>query len=208
MGIALLAIWVSQVWRVSALYNHDKKFLCKMILPFVGFFGVLLWCLQSNIGIPNEYIVGCSYIKTKLLTNYLKFLWWIFLSWEVIIIALTVRKTLEITKASRGLFGRRLIGTVMLQDGILYFLAIAGLHLANIVTFFVESPVLVEDAFLWPGACLCVILTSRLMINLKENLHKTVGYSSFERGAHDSSIPMTDIVFRRMPRLDDEQTIY
>ncbi|KII84037.1 hypothetical protein PLICRDRAFT_126998 [Plicaturopsis crispa FD-325 SS-3] len=148
------------------------------------------------------------YYRSIALTDFLLAGWVMWpgmLAFDIIILGMTLAKTYQVAKDLRGVFGSMALATLIRRDGSIYFAAMAFLHLANIVLYWLPAGIYgyadpphnldgLSGHFSVFTNCLSVTLTSRLMLNL----HKCAHAGVLSTGDEASASILSGIIFRDM----------
>lgn len=223
VGICLSYILAVQLWRISALYNHNKKMLLWILPPFSGCLGVIIvrrtifhcssivynwfgrqWYLNSNTGSNIGFSRGYCYDAVQLSNGDLKLIWIVFLVWDIIMIFLTAQRTWKTARGSQGILRGNHSSTILLRDGVLFFLIVIIFHFANILVIFMNPHITIYDRLSWIGACIGVIMTSRHILNLRQSSYASILINSDDENDVGDMV-MTDIVLQQLGERDEKE---
>ncbi|KAJ6484504.1 hypothetical protein C8R47DRAFT_556678 [Mycena vitilis] len=150
--------------RIYALYGRQKKVWAYMLGAGAFLMGVSLWAISGNGGRPVPGVNGCHISNSRTIGIRLS-VPWISLSiydW-MIFVALFYKswqaRSESVTRRSDTLL------SVLIRDGAIYFIVMAVMNLANILTFYIAPPLL-RGCLATMASSLSVTMMSRLMLNL------------------------------------------
>lgn len=198
-----ISIWGSQLWRVSALYNHSKTFIYKMLILLVMISAFDIWTFENGEIVSNSPHIGCSAQLTSSSSRWVGIAWIFFCLWEMSIIYLTVIKTWNTARTIREITGQNFLSKILFRDGVIYFLVTAVFYLASSVTYLTNAAFLLQNALAWLSGCISVIMTSHLILNIKEHINS--GANIDEDEYHTVDIAMSDIVLPPLENIDLEE---
>ncbi|KAJ7187440.1 hypothetical protein GGX14DRAFT_485543 [Mycena pura] len=125
--------------------------------------GISCWALIGRSGVPQSNSVGCHIAFSEKLGVYLAVPWEALFTYDVVIFTALLYKSLH--KRSESGLRRHPILSLLVRDGAIYFVIMALVNLANIITYFVAGPLL-RGSLSSMANCMSVTLTSRLILNL------------------------------------------
>ncbi|KII83329.1 hypothetical protein PLICRDRAFT_47203 [Plicaturopsis crispa FD-325 SS-3] len=168
-----LVVGVLLTLRVHALYQHNRRVLALLLAMGFLTLGLCGWSMTAHTGTVSQQVYpGCHIAYTAMSGYYLAVPWEMLFVFDCMIYVLTLRATYNGHRQHQGLMltsGRLPLVSLLLRDGALYFGVIALANLSNILTFYLSSALL-KGCLSSFASNLSVLLISRLMLNMHENV--------------------------------------
>ncbi|KAJ6564974.1 hypothetical protein DFH09DRAFT_1145416 [Mycena vulgaris] len=151
--------------RIYALYGLDKRVYLGMLGVGAVLLAVSCWALIGKNGVPEPDVVGCHIAESQRIGVYMAVPWEALFIYDVLIFIALFYKTFAKRKESRMMWRSNSIINLLIRDGAIYFVIMALMNLANILTYYIAGPLL-RGSLSTMASCMSVTLTSRLMLNL------------------------------------------
>ncbi|VDB99454.1 unnamed protein product [Peniophora sp. CBMAI 1063] len=152
--------------RVYALYSRDRRILIGLLILGVVLTGITVYMVTRLNDIAPVYYWPSAPLCTVARTGRdgvgYAVMWGAVLLFDLVIFLLTALRAFRVWKAGR-------IVQVVLRDGVIYFCALSGANIINIVVLLVATPLL-KTTFSSMTNIISVVLISRLMLNLRSDL--------------------------------------
>ncbi|KAI6166376.1 hypothetical protein EDD17DRAFT_1547963 [Pisolithus thermaeus] len=174
-GIVALALQIIggmiMATRVYAFYNRDQRILSLLVVVGVICVGICCWALsfplsESNATAQGTY-AGCPDLTTSVEASHWAVVWGGQLLFDTLVFALTFRKLISVRS-----LGKWSYMALSLRDGALYFAVMTATNVANIVAYLVIADPYERSILCFPTNMLCVVMISRLMLNLRDLEHE------------------------------------
>lgn len=182
-------ICIIMILRVYALYGGSKRILWALIGIGVALTGTVAYNAQGQHATTLTVLPGCHPDLSKTSSYHSAGLWIALFVFDSMIFGLIVYNGWSLCRR-RGI--SMPLHTLIIRDGAAYFGVVMLSNLANIATFFNNSPIL-------PGAlatfanCVSITMMARIMLNLHEYAEQGVctrdGSSSNQSVPHFRSSP-------------------
>ncbi|KAI6142701.1 hypothetical protein BKA82DRAFT_1000230 [Pisolithus tinctorius] len=167
--------------RTYALYGGNKRLLAFLLFTSLALASPVAWSLARQQGTSATNIPGCQMIYNTNTATHLAIPPEALCIFDTLIFVLTVYKTFKVGIRSNAHSKPNLV-MLLLRDGAIYFVIVAMVNLANILTFFV-APELLRGGLTIVSICIAITMVSRLMLNL----HKTADAGIFSYRKHLTS---------------------
>ncbi|KAF9070516.1 hypothetical protein BDP27DRAFT_1292502 [Rhodocollybia butyracea] len=156
--------------RTWALWGKDIRLTIGLPIFFVGccvpIFYITYLYLNSQISIPSPVPhVGCAILGTE---SMYFLVWVILMVLEAVILTLMLIPGLPYFRSGNW----SALTTIIYRDGITYYLFIFGLSVANLLTVLL-LPHDLETLFLTHQRVIQTLLTSRVVLHIRQQLHKS-----------------------------------
>jgi hypothetical protein len=116
----------------------------------------------------STVLAGCHVAVSVSSGVHLAVAWECLLAFDTMLIGLTLARG-RLLARRQALGGSRApldIGAVVMRDGVLYYVVVAGANLANVLTFYAAPPLL-RGMLSSPASALSAALCARLMLNIR-----------------------------------------
>ncbi|KAJ7245612.1 hypothetical protein B0H12DRAFT_1235734 [Mycena haematopus] len=174
-ALSKTAICLFLTVRIYALYGRQTKVWVYMLGAGAILMGVSLWAISGNGGTPVDGVVGCHIANSQTSGIHLAVPWEALFIYDVLIAAALLYKSLQTRSESRS----EPLLSLLIRDGAVYFVVMAAINLANILTFYLAGPLL-RGCLSTMASSLSVTMMSRLMLNL----HAVESKGIFSTAAH------------------------
>ncbi|KAJ6627622.1 hypothetical protein B0H10DRAFT_355111 [Mycena sp. CBHHK59/15] len=139
--------------RIYALYDRDRRVWIYMLGAGIVLIAVSCWAISGERGIPQPDVVGCHIANSFKNGVHLAVPWESLFIYDVMIFVTLFYKSLR-RRSEFGMTWTNIpILTLLLRDGAMYFVIMAVVNLANILTFYLADPLLRAAYRLSPAAC-------------------------------------------------------
>ncbi|KAJ6571478.1 hypothetical protein B0H19DRAFT_1130076 [Mycena capillaripes] len=176
--------------RIYALYGRDKRVYVGMLGFGAGLLGISCWALVGKNGAQEPNAIGCHIDNSQRLGIYIAVPWEALLVYDVVIFLALFYKSFQTRADSPTLRWHSPLLTLLIRDGAIYFVIMALMNLANILTFYIAGPLL-RGCLSTMASCMSVTLASRLMLNL-HSMDRTGIFSTTTRLDSSGSSPYDD----------------
>ncbi|GBE87488.1 hypothetical protein SCP_1101650 [Sparassis crispa] len=155
--------------RTYALYRRDKRVLALILATGLTLLGLSCWAVigsQEDIDLNG----GCHTAAPRVTAIRTAVAWEALFIYDILIFSLTVFKTFKERSRNVVTVGKFDVVSLIFRDGAMYFAIMASVNLANVVTFYVLTPLLrgVLSTF---ASSVSVTMMTRLMLNLHEGIY-------------------------------------
>ncbi|KAI6142719.1 hypothetical protein BKA82DRAFT_535491 [Pisolithus tinctorius] len=158
------------IGRVYAFYNRDRRVLSLLAVVGMICIGVSSWALSyrpppspsKKIATVEVTRAGCPNPVTSVEASHLAAAWGGQLLVDALVFILTLRQLIHSHSLGKGTFV-----ALSLRDGAIYFAVMMAANVANITTYLVVTDPFERSMLSTPTNVLCVVMISRLMINLR-----------------------------------------
>ncbi|KAF8193216.1 hypothetical protein K438DRAFT_846056 [Mycena galopus ATCC 62051] len=165
--------------RIYALYGRQTKVLVYMLGAGAVLMGFSLWAISGTGGTPVHGVVGCHIANSHQIGIHLAVPWEALFIYDVLIVLALFYKSLQTRNQSVTMRSQPTLLNLLIRDGAVYFVIMAAINLANILTFYMAGPLL-RGCLSTMAGCLSVTMMSRLMLNL----HAVESRGIFSTAAH------------------------
>ncbi|KAF7350225.1 hypothetical protein MVEN_01325800 [Mycena venus] len=164
--------------RIYALYGRRTKVGVYMLGAGLTGLAISLWAISGKGGTPVPGVEGCHIANSAQIGIHLAVPWETLFLYDVIIFVALFYKSLKtrhesVTRRSEPLL------SLLIRDGASYFVVMALINLANILTFYMAGPLL-RGCLSTMASSLSVTMMSRMMLNL----HAVESTGIFSTTAH------------------------
>ncbi|KAJ6533558.1 hypothetical protein B0H19DRAFT_1272205 [Mycena capillaripes] len=167
MLVTELIVSAVMIIRIYALYGRSARILWFLIGIALCLMALAVWSVMvSQHGHPITVLSGCHLSSVRSASYYLAISWECLFVFDTIIFGLTIYNG-YLTRRGVGQDANMPIHRVMMRDGAMYFAAMAGANLVNLVTFVIPGP-LISGSLATFATCMSVTMMTRLMLNLHE----------------------------------------
>ncbi|KAJ6476891.1 hypothetical protein C8R45DRAFT_1008164 [Mycena sanguinolenta] len=185
--------------RIYALYRRQTKVLVYMLGAGAVLMGISLWAISGKGGIPVHGVVGCHIANSQAIGIHLAVPWEALFIYDVLIVVALFYKSLQTRSESVHIRNEPLL-SLLIRDGAVYFVIMAVINLANILTFYLAGPLL-RGCLSTMASSLSVTMMSRLMLNLhaveSKGIFSTVAHVKFANSWSDESRVELDTIWTR-----------
>ncbi|KAJ7151957.1 amino acid permease-domain-containing protein [Mycena filopes] len=171
--------------RIYALYGRRRKVWVYMLSSAAVLMGVSLWAISGHGGEPVPHVIGCHIANSKAIGIHLAVPWEALFTYDIIIVVALLYKSIQ-TRNQSGTMRSEPLLSLLIRDGAVYFVLMALINLANILTFYLAESLL-RGCLSTMASCLSVTMMSRLMLNL----HAVESTGIFSTTAHIKYSTMT-----------------
>ncbi|KAJ6571446.1 hypothetical protein B0H19DRAFT_937511, partial [Mycena capillaripes] len=174
------AICLLLTLRIYALYGRQTKVWVYMLGAGACLMAISLWAVSGKGGTPVPGVEGCHIANSEEMFDHtdLAVPWEALFTYDVIIFVALFYRSLQTRRASVTMRSEPLL-SVLIRDGAVYFVVMALINLANILTFYMAGPLL-RGCLSTMASSLSVTMMSRLMLNL----HAVESKGIFSATAH------------------------
>ncbi|KZP23278.1 hypothetical protein FIBSPDRAFT_1042991 [Athelia psychrophila] len=192
--LSQLVIAILLIMRIYAMYNRSRWII--VVFAVIAVTAIALGCWAS-LGSPTPtsgiefYYAGCNIPTGQRQADRLAVVWMTQLGLDALVFFLIVYKSF-LLRRSRS----KILISVLLRDGTLYFAIMTAANLANIVTILIASP-LTKGAATFFTNVISATMMSRLMLNLRDPrmLDPHTGLGRTAEGAVTTTLPVMTSVF-------------
>ncbi|KAF8189438.1 hypothetical protein K438DRAFT_1935974 [Mycena galopus ATCC 62051] len=167
-----LIVSVVMIFRIHAIYGHNLRFLMALLAVALPLFAVVVWSTQGQDTVSIDNFPGCHVSASQSTAYHMVAAWEALFLLDAILFLLVVRRTYA-TWRNAGFDPHMPIHALVLQDGALYFGAIAFANLCNILTFYFAGPILGGSLSTFASS-LSVVMMARLILNLHRQIKDDV----------------------------------
>ncbi|KAJ7219673.1 hypothetical protein B0H12DRAFT_317001 [Mycena haematopus] len=128
--------------RIYALYGRDIRVYVGMLGFGVVLLGISCWALVGKNGVPQTNVVGCHVNNSRERGVYLAVPWEALLVYDVVIFLALFYKSFQTRAESPTLRWHTPLLSLLVRDGAIYFAIMAAMNFANILTFYIATPLL------------------------------------------------------------------
>ncbi|KAJ7466832.1 hypothetical protein B0H11DRAFT_55530 [Mycena galericulata] len=171
------AICLLLTLRIYALYGRETRLWMYMSAFAVVLLAVSLWAINGQGGDPVPNVMGCHIANSARIGIHLAVPWEALFVYDVLIVFALLYKSFQTRTVTRR--SNIPLLSLLIRDGAVYFVAMALVNLANILTFYFAGPLL-RGCLSTMASCLSVTMMSRLMLNL----HAVESKGIFSTTAH------------------------
>ncbi|KAF8191916.1 hypothetical protein K438DRAFT_2018119 [Mycena galopus ATCC 62051] len=155
------------ILRVYALYGSNLRVACLLLWIGACVIAVTVWSMNGQKSAP-AFLEGCHVAIMRSTAIRLAGAWQSLLFLDCTIFGLTVFNA-YMTRRRMGPLVSLPLHQMIVRDGALYFAAVAVANFSNMSTFYFGLP-LFRGALSTFSSCIAVIMVSRLMLNLHEQV--------------------------------------
>ncbi|KAJ6613172.1 hypothetical protein B0H10DRAFT_2049797 [Mycena sp. CBHHK59/15] len=151
--------------RIYALYGRDKRVYIYLLGTGIVLLVVSVWAISGKGGVPQPDAVGCHIATSKEVGIRQAVPWEALLLYDILIFVALFSKSYKTVQESGMMWASIPILSLLMRDGAIYFISMALVNFANILTYYMADPLLRGCLATFAGS-LSVTMMSRLMLNL------------------------------------------
>ncbi|KAF7343235.1 hypothetical protein MVEN_01754900 [Mycena venus] len=151
--------------RIYALYGRDKRIISCMLGVGAVLIAVSIWAASRAGGVPQRGEPGCNIADPRNVAIMIAIPWEAVFVYDVMIFCLLFYKSLQTRRDSGLRWSQIPLLSLLIRDGSIYFVLMATVNLANILTSYIAEPLLVSCLSTF-ASNMSVTMMSRLMLNL------------------------------------------